>query len=155
IFKHMGLNAIYRLIDIEPEQWDDFSTFALVLPLAGFNVTIPYKNRFLEGRSVNTVKRVEAGWAYYGTDGEGFWEDLRTRGCDLRNAKTVILGAGGSAQSIIETMLQKGLNPAQITVINRRDKPMASGAGLFLTTEAKDFISRGKEALAEATLLVN
>ncbi len=115
-FKSLGIDAVYDLYDVRPEELNGFMDTAKGEGILGFNVTIPHKiaaKEYLEhagtlnenaGRlgAVNTVKVSSGGLSGYNTDGPGFYRSLVE---DLKfepEGKTVfILGAGGAASAVL------------------------------------------------------
>ena len=94
----------------------------------GINVTIPYKKTVIpylselsstarEMGSVNTLLRKTDG-SLFGdnTDVYGFEYLVRSSGIDVRDKKALVLGNGGSAQSVICALRKLG---ASVTVISR------------------------------------
>lgn len=99
--------------------------------IAGANVTVPHKQAvipFLAGASkeaqaigaVNTItKEPNGAMIGHNTDWLGFAEDLRFHGVDIskmRDARALVLGAGGSARAITYALLRAGL---RVLVVNR------------------------------------
>jgi shikimate dehydrogenase len=123
--------AVYRAIPLPPEAWDDFRRQARELPLDGFNVTVPHKERIagsfgltaldaaLHTHAVNTVVRHGDAWHGFNTDGQGFLDDLAAQGVMLDGKKVAILGAGGSARGILVALFLARRRPASIAIINR------------------------------------
>lgn len=83
---------------------------AYVLGVQGMNVTVPYKSNVINALvgideqadiigAVNTLVRAEGGYKGYNTDLPGLYRAMRSDGIELRDAKVVILGAGGAARS--------------------------------------------------------
>ncbi len=131
----LGLNAVYKAIPVPPDEFDDFIKQAQDLPLDGFNVTVPYKEKIkasgLPGfqaeagevmESFNTVWRVadknKAEWRGASTDGIGFLDDVKSYGVDLTGKKIVLLGAGGAANSIVKAFCQYQVRPADVVLFD-------------------------------------
>jgi shikimate dehydrogenase len=127
----LDLNAAYRAIPVPPEEWPDFLRQALDLPLAGFNVTVPYKEKILvngpykdvfvelTGAANTVVIRDRAMHSLWNTDGAGFWQDLQTNGVRVRDQKVAVLGAGGAARAVLGALYTQGAGPSQVVLINR------------------------------------
>lgn len=113
-FKALGINAEYRLFEINPEEVEEFFTLNCLSQndISGLNVTIPYKEKvipFLDSLSdeakligaVNTIKVLGRELEGFNTDGEGFLKHLT---CDLgfnpQGKIIAIIGAGGAARAI-------------------------------------------------------
>src|SRR3989338_7038859 len=87
-FRALGINAEYRLFELEAFQLEGFFAALPENNIYGFNVTVPYKEKvipFLDEVSedarligaVNTVKVSDAKKQGFNTDGEGFLRHLR------------------------------------------------------------------------------
>lgn len=99
----------YQLYPLEPEQVADF---VKTTDLDGFNVTIPYKQtviplckeiseRAKAIGSVNTMLRLPDGsWHGDNTDYDGFLYQLGSDAKALKGKKALVLGGGGSSQTV-------------------------------------------------------
>jgi 3-dehydroquinate dehydratase/shikimate dehydrogenase len=107
-FQARRADAVYLPFLVKPVQLKDFLMFADKLPLAGFSVTIPHKQRILRYLdvidpaarrigAVNTVWRKAGKWRGVNTDAEGVTVPLNRR---VRVAKSSVLvvGNGGAAR---------------------------------------------------------
>lgn len=116
----------YSLYELAP---DEVAEFVKSGPLAGMNVTIPYKKTVLPlcdtlsdaARaigSVNTVVRRPDG-SLYGdnTDYYGFIWLLRSAGLDPRGKKVLVLGSGGASLTV--QAAAKALGAREVVVISR------------------------------------
>jgi len=95
----------------------------------GLNVTLPYKQTVLplcsqlsaraqRARAVNTLSYMNGQWQGDNTDGAGLIADLVQRhGIDLRERRTLLLGAGGAALGVAPALLDAGI--AELVVCNR------------------------------------
>lgn len=180
--KALGLRAVYRKIEVAPEAWKDFIAQAAAMPLDGFNITVPYKERILKEAvplgvelnpafdveqtgAVNTVDREVmedvSVWSLYNTDGPGFLADLTDLGVDPSGRNVVLVGAGGAARAILS--LFEDLDPARVTLWNR-----TPSRAHRLAEEFRDRLGLGpdriavaggeeeaREAVAHAALVVN
>ena len=109
---------------------DDFHTTAQEFFGAngiGVNVTAPFKQdafEFVNERdsaskasgAVNTIHAVDGAFLGYNTDGIGLVADLTRLGWPLRQAKILVIGAGGAAQGIVLPLLEQG---AELALANR------------------------------------
>ncbi|WP_421867861.1 shikimate dehydrogenase [Motiliproteus sp.] len=97
---------------------------------AGLNITVPFKQQAwemaaqLSGRAqragaVNTLYRDESGQICGDTtDGVGLVRDLLdNQGATLKDARVLILGAGGAVRGVLEPILEQ--SPALLVVANR------------------------------------
>lgn len=122
-FAHLGMNATYELFDVLPEKLGEFFKRVVVdRHLAGFNVTVPHKERsvgYLSGsispivkmnHAVNTI-RIETDGALTGfnTDGPGFGRDLKEKGFDPRDHRVCLIGAGGGAKAVATSLGSMGI----------------------------------------------
>lgn len=93
--------------------------------LAGFNVTIPYKESIIShlaavdplaslAGAVNTVSIVENQWIGYNTDGRGLVLGLSYRGLVVKGQRVLVLGAGGAARGIIATLLEAEVSSIEV-----------------------------------------
>lgn len=100
-----------------------------VLPFAGFNVTMPYKQVMLDlcdevamlaqmAGAVNTVHCVDGRLIGYNTDGRGLVDSLLAEaGFEPAGATVALLGSGGAAGSaLVSLVLGKA---ARVTIVNR------------------------------------
>ena len=97
----------------------------------GLNVTLPLKKEALELdakksnvvnkiHSANTIKKSNESLYLHSTDGQGLINDLIEKGISIKDKKILILGAGGSAASIIPAI--SGFNPSSIGIANRSEE---------------------------------
>ncbi len=109
----------YELYEVEPEQLDHFLA---TTPLAGMNVTIPYKKDVLPYcaalsdaaariGSVNTLVRTPDGWYGDNTDYAGFRYIVERSGVDVRGKKTLVFGTGGASLSVRAALEDMGAGP--------------------------------------------
>ena len=95
----------------------------------GANITLPLKQhaarlclslseRARRADSVNTLVRKGHGWHGDTTDGAGLVRDITGRHqLDLRERRTLLLGAGGAARAVAFALLDAGI--AELTIANR------------------------------------
>ena len=95
----------------------------------GLNITIPFKflaysfcNRLdktaKQCGSANTLKLQKGEIVGYNTDGKGFIDDLEIKNISFKNSNILIIGAGGSAISICNSLLNSS-QEVKITILNR------------------------------------
>jgi shikimate dehydrogenase len=126
IFSSMGLDMVYIAHDVAPESVPDMiKSFSGWVNLGGFNVTIPHKESVAAHLTdlcevssrigvVNTVVRHEDGsLSGYNTDGFGA---IRALG-DVKGATCLVIGAGGAARSIVNSLIEEGA--AKVLIMNR------------------------------------
>lgn len=94
----------------------------------GANVTAPFKEQAMElchklsaraerAGAVNTLSFVDGQILGDNTDGIGLVNDLKAHGVSLREAKVLILGAGGAVRGVILPLLAE--SPLQLDIANR------------------------------------
>lgn len=132
--------------------------------LAGANVTVPFKAEAAaladhldppaaRAGSVNTLRREPDGsLSGFTTDGPGLVRDLTANlGCELRGASVVLIGAGGAAAGVIETLCAAGV--AQLCIANRTAARAEALAARFAPEWPVSAVAL--DALPAADLLVN
>jgi 3-dehydroquinate dehydratase/shikimate dehydrogenase len=139
-FRSRRLDAIYLPFRVPPASLTDFFRVAEELPLAGFSVTIPHKQRVMRHLSsvdalarrigaVNTVFRRGGKLCGTNTDALGVTAPLEKR-MRLAKAKVLIAGNGGAARAAIFALLDKG---AEVTLTGRspqRVRALAHACGV-------------------------
>ena len=129
---------------------------------SGLNVTLPFKLdawQWVDGHddaaassgAVNTI--VVDGSATRGcnTDGIGLLRDLNVNlGWDLDGARTLVLGAGGAAQGVIEPLRRAGA--ADLTIANRTlGKAQALAARFGVASTGLDEVRGGWDVVLNGT----
>lgn len=130
IFRHMGINADYRLIEIPRERFRE-EVPRLMAELDGFNVTIPYKEDilpFLRGmddatRAIGAVNTVTRDGIGHNTDVPGFMDELRRGGIDPKGQPCFVLGTGGASKAVRVAL--ESMGAAGVTMVSRH--PRAEG----------------------------
>ncbi len=132
---------------------------------AGANVTIPHKQaviEFLDGVSesaqrigaVNTLVKRDGAVIGENTDVSGVLQSLRAAPVELRDARVVILGAGGAARAVAFALADAGA--VRITIVNRtaaRAEKLADDAQPYFSQVS--FSVNDDRAFDDATLIVN
>src|SRR5688572_31243177 len=141
--KQTGIALEYTTIDAEPQQFDARLAEFAAEGGVGANVTLPHKaraaaictvltKRAQRAGAVNTLIRTGTGWEGDNTDGVGLVRDLTERhGLDLRERRTLLLGAGGAARGVAPALLDAGIG--DLYIINRtpeRADALADALGL-------------------------
>ena len=125
-FQSRRMDAVYLPFLVTPAHLRDFFSMAEKLPLAGFSVTIPHKQkiiRYLDAveplarriGAVNTVWRKGGKWRGTNTDAAGVTEPL-SRLLRIPKASVLIVGNGGAARSAACALSDAG---AKITLVGR------------------------------------
>jgi shikimate dehydrogenase len=133
----------------------------------GANVTVPHKEAVLayldvlseeaqQTGAVNTIVRRDGRLEGHNTDIAGFEAALREDGgFDPRDARALVLGAGGAARAVIWALLQGGAT--RVSLWNRTPERADALAGALDPTRRRlRVVDDGVgEAAADATLIVN
>jgi 3-dehydroquinate dehydratase/shikimate dehydrogenase len=107
-FQARRADAVYLPFLVKPAQLKDFFTLAEKLPLAGFSVTIPHKQKILRYLdlvdplarrigAVNTVWRKAGKWRGTNTDAYGVIRPLE-RHVRLNKSSVLLVGNGGAGR---------------------------------------------------------
>ena len=119
------VNAVY--LALQTKNVDDLFKLAREIPIQGLSVTMPLKESvipFLERTdplstkigAVNTISRLPDGKFYgFNTDVAGIVGPLERR-FSLRNARVLVLGAGGAARAAVFGCRDRG---AEVWILNR------------------------------------
>jgi 3-dehydroquinate dehydratase / shikimate dehydrogenase len=117
-FQARRLDAVYLPFLVKPIQLKDFFAFADKLPLSGFSVTIPHKQkviRYLDSvdplakriGAVNTVWKKAGRWRGTNTDAEGVTAPLAKK-IRLAKASVLLVGNGGAARGAAFALSEAG-----------------------------------------------
>ncbi|UOR12244.1 shikimate dehydrogenase [Halobacillus amylolyticus] len=125
-----GMLGEYQLFECETDGFADKINEMKADHIAGFNVTVPYKERILPYLdelddaarflgAVNTVKLDKGRYVGYNTDGTGYLASLVDRHADAVESpkQVLILGSGGAARGIFYALLKQGIK--KIDLANR------------------------------------
>ena len=125
-FQARRMDAVYLPFLVSPAHLRDFFSMAEKLPLAGFSVTIPHKQKIIRYLdtvdplarrigAVNTVWRKAGKWRGANTDAAGVTEPLK-RILRLPKSSVLIVGNGGAARSAACALSDAG---AKICLVGR------------------------------------
>ena len=125
-FQSRRVDAVYLPFLVTPPHLRDFFSLAEKLPLSGFSVTLPHKQkiiRYLDSvdtlarriGAVNTVWRKAGKWRGANTDAIGVTTPLE-RVFRLKNSSVLIVGNGGAARGAAFALTDAG---AKITLVGR------------------------------------
>ncbi len=117
-FQARRIDAVYLPFLVRPPQLKDFVAMAEKLPVAGFSVTIPHKQRILRYLdavdplarrigAVNTVWRKAGKWRGSNTDADGVTAPL-SKYIRLAKATVLVAGNGGAARSAAVALASAG-----------------------------------------------
>ncbi len=129
-FERLGLDYAYVAFDIKEEQVKEALDAMRLFRMRGCNVTMPDKTKAAKHvdelspaaeiiGAVNTIVNDDGKLKGYITDGEGFVNNLKDHGIDVRGKKITVAGGGGAATAI---QVQCALDGArEITIFNLKD----------------------------------
>ena len=127
--RQAGIALRYEAIDVEPAGFAAALAAFAARGGSGANVTLPLKQsafalsatttaRAQRAGAVNTLARLDGQWHGDNTDGAGLVRDLAERHrIDLRQRRTLLLGAGGAARGIAPSLLDAGIG--ELYIANR------------------------------------
>jgi 3-dehydroquinate dehydratase / shikimate dehydrogenase len=112
------IDGVYLPFLVKPQQLRDFLLMAERLPLSGFSVTIPHKQKIMRYLdiieplarrigAVNTVWRKAGKWRGANTDAAGVTRPLEKH-LRLAKAKVLLAGNGGAARSAAFALQEAG-----------------------------------------------
>jgi len=125
-FRREKLNAAY--LALQADSIDDLLKLVHGIPLQGLSITMPLKQAILPHLehtdpltakigACNTVLRAPDGKLYgFNTDVAGIITPLTKRLGSLRDARVLVLGAGGAARAAVFGLRDKG---ADVSILNR------------------------------------
>ena len=165
--RQAGIAGAYLPMPVQPGQVETALRGLAALGFAGCNVTIPHKAEAARAAdrldpvgqrllAVNLiVVQPDGSLSGFNTDGRGFVANLRDSRPNWRGdaGPAVVLGAGGSARSVVASLLDEGA--AEIRLLNRtRVRAEEIAAEFGPRVRVLDWAGRDS-ALAGAALLVN
>lgn len=128
--QQFGIDGEYIRIPASPDNFENELRARIKDGFAGFNITVPHKERALAFAdhvdanakrigAVNTLVISDDGSVYgSNTDGFGFMENLKSGADGWRSdCPAVVLGAGGAARAVVVALLDAGV--PEIRVLNR------------------------------------
>jgi len=125
-FQARRIDAVYLPFLVHPTQLKDFFTAAAKLPISGFSVTIPHKQKVLRYLdiidplarrigAVNTVWRKGGKWRGSNTDAEGVTGPLSKK-LRVNRATILLAGNGGAARGAAFALSDAG---AKLSIVGR------------------------------------
>ncbi len=138
-FQSRRVDAVYLPFLVLPAQLKDFMDFAAKLPVAGFSVTIPHKQRILRYLdaidplarrigAVNTVWRKAGKWRGMNADAKAVISPL-SRHLRLAGSTVLLVGNGGAARGAAFALVDAG---AKVSIVGRnpdRVRALAKACG--------------------------
>ena len=125
--QYLGLDLIYIAIPCKDKDLELVLNSLKKINCKGLNITIPYKEKVFnlcseispianKLKAINTLKlNAEKEWIATNTDVDGFIYPLKS--LNLKNKKSLVLGSGGAARSVIQGLIN--LNFSKISVVSR------------------------------------
>lgn len=129
-FQKLGLDYAYVAFDIKIEEVKDAIAAMKTFKMRGMNVTMPCKTEALKYMdelspaariigAVNTIVNDNGKLTGHITDGEGFVNNLKDHGIEIKGKKITVAGGGGAATAI---QVQCALDGArEISIFNIKD----------------------------------
>jgi 3-dehydroquinate dehydratase/shikimate dehydrogenase len=125
-FQARRIDSVYLPFHVTQAQLGDFMKLAAKLPVAGFSVTIPHKQKILRYLdhveplakrigAVNTVWRKAGRWRGTNTDVDGILKPL-SKHVRLGHATVLVVGYGGAARAAAFALRDAG---AEVTITGR------------------------------------
>ena len=127
--KDAGLLVDYQAVLSPLDGFQQTSQTLISQKLSGANVTLPFKKEAYQlahkhsqhatiAEAVNTLEFKDKEIIGHNTDGIGLVRDLEQNlHIDLHGKKILLIGAGGAAEGVIYSLLEK--NPLDLTLTNR------------------------------------
>lgn len=129
-FERLGLDYAYVAFDVKEADVKQALDAMKLFHMRGCNVTMPDKVEAAKHvdelspaaqiiGAVNTIVNEDGVLKGYITDGEGFVNNLKDHGIDIKDKKITVAGGGGAATAI---QVQCALDGArEITIFNKKD----------------------------------
>ena len=166
-FQYLGLDLIYIAIPCKDKDLESVLNSLKKINCKGLNITIPHKEKVFnlcseispiatKLRAINTLKlNSEKEWSATNTDVEGFIYPLKN--LNLAKKKSIILGSGGAARSVIQGLIN--LNLSTISVISRNksslDKLIKNFDNQIQLQGLLNDNNQAQNLIQEADLIVN
>ena len=127
--KEAGLDIDYEAVLSPIDEFKNTIHKLIAKKLSGANVTLPFKKEAYElasehsnhariAQAVNTLEFKEDQIIGHNTDGIGLVRDLEQNlNINLKSKKILLIGAGGAAEGVIYSILEK--KPSELTLTNR------------------------------------
>ncbi len=165
--QYLGLDLIYIAIPCKDEDLELVLNSFKKINCKGLNITIPHKEKVFnlcseispianKLKAINTLKlNSKKEWSATNTDVEGFIYPLKN--LNLAKKKSIILGSGGAARSVIQGLIN--LNLSTISVISRNKASLNELIKNFDNQiQLQGFLNNDDQAqilIQEADLIVN
>lgn len=174
-FERLGLDYAYVAFDVKEDGVKQALEAMKLFNMRGMNVTMPCKVEAAKHvdelskaaqiiGAVNTIVNEEGKLVGHITDGEGFVNNLRDHGVDVKGKKIAVAGGGGAATAI---QVQCALDGArEITIFNKKDaffertlataeKIKAAVPGIVVNVYDIDDIPKMTEEILDSDIFAN
>lgn len=174
-FERLGLDYAYVALDIKEDEVKDAIAAMKLFKMRGGNVTMPDKTeaaKYMDELSpaaqiigaINTIVNDNGKLTGHITDGEGFVNNLKDHGIDVKGKKITCAGGGGAATAI---QVQCALDGAsEITIFNKKDaffeRTLATAEkiknavpGIVVNVYDIDDVAKMTEEIAGSDIFVN
>ncbi|GLB32605.1 shikimate dehydrogenase (NADP(+)) [Lacrimispora amygdalina] len=129
-FEKLGLDYAYLAFDVTVEEVEKAIEAVKTLRMRGCNVTMPCKTEALKYMdelsdaaritgAINTIVNENGKLTGHMTDGQGFVDNLRDHGVEIKEKKITICGGGGAATAIQVQCALEGAR--EISIFNIKD----------------------------------
>lgn len=174
-FQRLGLDYAYVALDIKEDEVKDAIAAMKLFHMKGGNVTMPDKTeaaKYMDELSpaaqiigaINTIVNEDGRLVGHITDGEGFVNNLKDHGIDIKGKKITVAGGGGAATAIQVQCALDGV--AEITIFNKKDaffarteataqKIRAAVPGIVVNVYDIDDIAKMTEEIKNSDIFVN
>lgn len=163
--KQLGIDGEYVAMHVAADQLEDALESFIEQQLAGFNVTLPHKEKLLglvdevedtaeAIGAVNTVVIQGEKLLGFNTDAYGFWQNLKPQITDKEATlkHPVVLGAGGAARAVVYALEKAGAKEIHVLA---RDVQKASNIKEVSKNIALDEFSHFRSHQKHASLIIN
>ncbi len=170
-FKALGINAEYKIFEVEPQGLEKFIRSLYRQNISGINITIPYKEKvvpFLDSISleagligaVNTIKVSENKLEGFNTDGEGFLRHIsEVFDFDPRGKIIALIGAGGAAKAVSVYLCKNtpksiaiyDIEKAKVSALIEHLKKSCEGVDFYEANSIGELNIQGSDLLVNAT----
>ncbi len=174
-FQRLGLDYAYVALDIKENEVKDAIAAMRLFNMKGGNVTMPDKTeaaKYMDELSpaaqiigaINTIVNEDGRLTGHITDGEGFVNNLKDHGIDIKGKKITVAGGGGAATAIQVQCALDGVS--EITIFNKKDaffarteataeKIRAAVPGIVVNVYDIDDIAKMTEEIKSSDIFVN
>lgn len=129
-FARLDLDYVYVALDVKEDQVKDAIAAMRLFNMKGGNVTMPDKieaAKYMDELSpaaqiigaINTIVNDNGKLTGHITDGEGFVNNLKDHGVEVKGKKITVAGGGGAATAIQVQCALDGVR--EITIFNKKD----------------------------------